>query len=119
MGKMLVLGAAANHDRYSHKAVKSLIRHGFEVVAVGFRSGFINDVEILTGLPEINDVDTVLLYMGEKRQKEYYDYLITLKPRRVIFNPGTKNPELKKILKKKGIETVEDCALIMLNSRSF
>ena len=57
--------------------------------------------------------------MGEKRQKEYYDYLITLKPRRVIFNPGTKNPELKKILKKKGIETVEDCALIMLNSRSF
>ena len=56
MGKMLVLGAAANHDRYSHKAVKSLIRNGFEAVAVGFKTGFINDVEILTGLPEISDV---------------------------------------------------------------
>ena len=119
MGKVIVLGATPNPRRHSNKAIKSLVRHDYEVVAVGFRSGFIDDVEILTGMPEISDVDTVLLYMGEKRQKEYYGYLENLNPRRVIFNPGTNNPELKSILKKKGIETVEDCALIMLNSYLF
>ncbi len=119
MGKMLVLAAATNPSRFSHKAVKSLVRNGYEVMAVGFRPGFIDDVEILTGMPEISDVDTVLLYMGEKRQREYYDYLYGLKPRRVIFNPGTKNPELRRLLKKKGIESLEDCALIMLSSGTF
>ena len=119
MGKMLVLGAAENPDRYSCKAVKSLDRNGYEVVAVGFKPGFIKEIEILAGTPEIIDVDTVLLYIGKKRQHEYYDYIAGLKPRRVIFNPGAENPELQDFLKEKGIEVVKDCALIMINTDSF
>jgi len=116
---MLVLGAAEKPERYSCKAVKSLARNGYEVVAVGFRKGFINDTEILTGMPEIQDVDTVLLYMGKSKQKEYYDYVISLNPRRVIFNPGAENREFQELLDQKGIETVKDCALIMINTDDF
>jgi predicted CoA-binding protein len=118
-GKMLVLGAAENPDRFSCKAVKSLDKNGFDVVAVGFRAGFIRDIEILTGKPEISDVDTVLLYLGAKKQAEYYDYILSLKPRRVIFNPGAENPELQDILKENGIDVVKDCALIMINTGAF
>jgi predicted CoA-binding protein len=119
MGKMLVLGAAEKPERYSCKAVKSLARNGYDVVAVGVRPGFIKDIEILTGTPEIEDVDTILLYMGEQKQREFYDYIIRLNPRRVIFNPGAENRELQDILEGKGIETVKDCALIMINTDSF
>jgi predicted CoA-binding protein len=119
MGKILVLGAAENPDRYSCKAVKALLRNSYDVVAVGFKPGKIKEIEILTGMPALEDVDTVLLYMGEKKQTEFYDYIIGLKPKRVIFNPGAENPELLKILKEKGIKVVKDCALIMINTDSF
>jgi predicted CoA-binding protein len=79
----------------------------------------IKDTEILTGMPEVEDVDTILIYMGMKKQLEFYDYIIQLKPRRVIFNPGAENPELQDILKEKGVEVVKDCALIMINTDSF
>jgi predicted CoA-binding protein len=119
MGKMLVLGATENPDRYGFKAVKALLRNDYEVVPVGFRSGFIKDVEILTGMPAVEDVDTILIYMGARKQLEFYDYIQDLKPRRVIFNPGAENPELQEILKEKGIKVVKDCALIMINTDSF
>ena len=119
MGNMLVLGAAENPDRYSCKVVKALDRNGYDVVAVGPRSGNINHIQILSGMPEIKDVDTVLLYLGAKKQFEFYNYISSLNPRRVIFNPGAENPELMEILKEEGIEAVKDCALIMINSDSF
>ena len=109
MGKILVPGAAGNPDRYSCMATKSLIRNGYEAVPVGFKSGFIKELEILTGMPEIDDVDTVLLYLDKKKQQEYYNYIIGLNPLRVIFNPGAENPELQSIL----------CALIMINNGVF
>jgi predicted CoA-binding protein len=116
---MVVLGAAEKPEKYSCKAVKSLDRDGFDVVAVGFKPGYIKDIEILTGTPEIEDVDTVLLYMGEKKQQEFYDYIIGLNPRRVIFNPGAENPEFQDMLKENGIEVLKDCALVMINTGSF
>ncbi len=116
---MMVLGAVENPDRFSCKAVKSLDRNGYDVVAVGLQEGYIKDIEILTGMPGVDDVDTVLLYMGKKKQEAYYDYLVSLNPRRVIFNPGTENPELQEILGEKGVEVVVDCALIMINTGSF
>jgi len=119
MGKMIVLGATENPDRFSCKAVKALLRNDYEVVPVGFRKGFIKEIEILTGKPQFEDVDTVLIYMGAKKQKEFYDYIQDLKPRRVIFNPGAENPELQDLLKSQGIETVKDCALILINTDSF
>ena len=116
---MLVLGAAEKPERYSCKAVKSLYKRGYEPVAVGFKPGFIRETEILTGKPEIEDVDTVLLYLGKNKQMEYADYVVSLNPRRVIFNPGTENPELQEMLKEKGIEVVKDCALVMLSTNTF
>jgi len=119
MGKTLVLGASPVESRFSYKAVKALIRLEEDVVAVGKKSGEIKGLEIQTGMPQIDDVDTVLLYVGEQGQSEYYDYLIGLQPRRIIFNPGTRNKEFEAMCTENGIEAVADCALIMLNSGEF
>ena len=119
MSKSVVLGASPVHSRYSNKAVRSLLKRDFEVVPVGTKSGEIKELEILTGKPDIKDVDTVLLYLAPNRQPEYYDYVIGLKPRRVIFNPGTHNPEFISLVKENGIDAVEDCALIMLNAGEY
>ena len=119
MSKSVVLGASSNHSRYSNKAVRSLLKRDHEVVPVGTKTGEIKELEILTGKPVIPDVDTVLLYLAPNRQSEYYDYVLSLKPRRVIFNPGTHNPEFIDLVKENGIEAVEDCALIMLNSGEY
>lgn len=118
-GKTVVLGAAENPDRYSCKAVKALLRNDYEVVPVGFRAGLIKDIEILTGKPHVEDVDTILIYMGARKQTDFYEYILNLKPRRVVFNPGAENPELQDILKEKGIEVVKDCALIMINTDHY
>jgi predicted CoA-binding protein len=118
-GKTVVLGASPNPVRFSYKAVKSLLRHDKQVVAVGFRDGLIEEEEILVGQPEIQDVHTVSIYIGSSRQTEYYDYIISLKPERVIFNPGTINPEFMAKLKNQGIEPVNACMLVMLNEGEF
>ncbi len=117
--KTLVLGASPNPIRFSHKAVKSLLRHEQEVVAVGFREGLIVDEEILVGMPHIEDVHTVSIYIGSSRQADYYDYIISLKPKRVIFNPGTINPEFMGRLKQAGIEPLAECMLVLLNEEDY
>ncbi len=119
MSKSVVLGASPDHSRYSNKAVRSLLKRDHEVIPVGKKSGEIKELEIKTGKPDIPDVDTVLLYLPPDRQSEYYDYVIGLKPRRVIFNPGTHNKEFIDLVKENGIEAVEDCALIMLNTGDY
>ncbi|MEN8157785.1 MAG: CoA-binding protein [Bacteroidota bacterium] len=118
-GKTVVLGASPNPIRFSHKAVKSLMRNDEEVVPVGFRDGLIEEKEILVGKPHIEDVHTVAIYLGSSRQSDYYDYVISLKPERVIFNPGTVNPEFMAKLKNKGIEPVNSCTLVMLNEGEY
>jgi len=117
--KTVILGASPNPVRFSHKAVKSLLRHEHEVVAVGFRKGEIVDEDILVGQPPIEDVHTVSIYIGSSRQEDYYDYIIGLKPSRVIFNPGTVNPEFMGRLKNKGIEPLNACMLVMLNDGEY
>ncbi|MBA7484770.1 hypothetical protein ES707_20301 [subsurface metagenome] len=119
MGKILVLGASPKETRFSYKAVKTLIRLECDVVAVGKKEGDIRGVEIQTGMPQIEDVDDIILYLSSSAQVEYYDYIVGLKPGRVIFNPGTYNQELIDMCKDKDIEPVVDCALIMLNSGTF
>ena len=117
--KTMVLGASPNPVRFSHKAVKSLLRHDQEVVAVGFREGMIADQEILVGMPRIENVHTVSIYIGSSRQADYYDYIISLKPKRVIFNPGTINPEFMGRLNREGIEPVAECMLVLLNDGEY
>jgi predicted CoA-binding protein len=117
--KTVVIGASENTSRYSNMAVRSLLRHGKEVAAVGLKAGEIDGVKILTGKPPIENVDTVTMYVGEKNQPELYDYILSLKPKRIIFNPGAENPELEKIAEENGIEVVEACTLVMLSIGNY
>src|SRR5690606_32115141 len=113
--KTLVLGASENPSRYSNMAIKRLRAHGHEVVAIGRRKGKVTDVEILEKKADIQNVDTVTIYMNEQNQKEFEDYIISLKPKRIIFNPGAENYNLLLKAKRAGIQPVEACTLVMLN----
>lgn len=117
--KILVLGASPNPTRYSFKAVKKLLEYNYEVVAIGLRETTIDSVQIYKGQPDLQDIHTITLYMSPENQEQYLDYLIGLKPQRIIFNPGTYNPKLDRMAKAAGIETEEDCTLIMLELENF
>jgi predicted CoA-binding protein len=117
--KTIVIGASPNESRYSYKAVRLLKHYGHEVIPVGIREGMIDEQKILTGKPTIEQVHTVTLYVGIEKQNAYYDYIFSLYPKRIIFNPGTENDEFAKRADSKGIETITDCTLVMLNSGRF
>lgn len=117
--KTLVLGASENPARYSNMAINRLLAYKHPVIAIGKRKGQVNGVEIITEHPEMNDIDTVTLYMNPTNQKPYYDYILALHPRRVIFNPGTENDELERKLVQKGIITQEACTLVMLSTGQY
>lgn len=115
----LVFGASVKPDRYSHMAVSKLRNYKHDVVAFGMSSGEVSGVQIDTELITYNDVDTITLYMNPKRQKEYYKYLIGLRPRRVLFNPGTENPEFYAELRKHNITYEEACTLVLLSTNQY
>ncbi|MCH7535295.1 MAG: CoA-binding protein [Bacteroidetes bacterium] len=115
----LVLGASPKEDRYSNRAVKALKSHGFEVVAVGRGVGEIDGVEIQQGQPHIENVDTVTLYIGPQHQPEFYEYMLNLKPRRIIMNPGTENDELERKAKDQGIIVENACTLVLLSIGNY
>ena len=117
--KTLVLGASQNPQRYSNMAVKKLAAHGHPVIAIGRRAGNINDIDIITEWPKQADVDTVTLYLNPENQKPYYEYIISLKPRRIIFNPGTENDELENLAAKQGIPTTQACTLVLLSTDQY
>lgn len=117
--KTLVVGASEKPHRYSNKAIRKLLRYGHEVVPLAPRNGQVAGVPFVTGFPKIEDVHTVTLYIGPARQSAYYDYLIALKPKRIIFNPGTENPVLLQKAQENGIETIENCTLVMLETLLF
>lgn len=114
MEKILVLGASPNPVRYSHRAVHSLKTARYIPVPLGVRDGKIAGHPILTGMPELSDIAGVTLYLNARRQSDYYDYILGLSPRYVIFNPGTENPEFAKMLHDSGIEPIVACNLTML-----
>ncbi len=117
--KTLVIGASTNPERYSNMAVHSLRSHHHDVVALAKRAGNVADVKIQTEFPVSGDIHTVTMYLGEKHQQEYYKLLLDLKPERVIFNPGAENFELSDMLEMNGIETIEGCTLVMLNTGQY
>ena len=117
--KTLVIGGSIKPERYSNKAIKKLHRYGHSVVSIGLRSGEVADVNIETGFPDFKNIHTITLYVGIRNQPQYYDYIIGLHPKRIIFNPGTENPEFEGLAIKSGIETIEHCTLIMLGEGSY
>lgn len=115
----LVLGASENPSRYANKAVRLLRAHKHEVFAIGRESGYIDEVEIQTVFPQNVEVDTVTLYLNPTHQKDFYQRIIHLKPRRIIFNPGTENDEFEKLAQQQGIQTEEACTLVLLNTNQY
>lgn len=117
--KTVVLGASEKSDRYSNMAVKKLAANNHSVIAIGNKEGFINDIKIIKDNPSVKDVDTVTLYLNPINQKPYYDYILQLNPKRIIFNPGTENEELEKLAAAKGIKTMEACTLVLLSTNQY
>lgn len=115
MKKTLVLGASDNPARYSFRAMHMLKNHGHEVVPVGIRKGEVAGMTIHTDRPQEKDIDTVTLYIGPQNQPGWYDYILGLQPRRILFNPGTENPELERLAQARGIQTEEACTLVLLS----
>lgn len=119
MKKTLVLGASPNPSRVSHTAIYRLQSNGHEVQALGVRPGNIDGIEIQLGRPTLEDIHTITLYLNPQRQTEYYDYILQLKPERLVFNPGTENPELMRLAKDNGIEVSIGCMLVMLATERY
>ena len=117
--KTLVLGASDNPSRYSYLAIQRLRNHGHPVTALGRKHTMVEDVTIETGKKQFDNIDTVTLYLNPQHQREYYDYILSLKPKRIIFNPGTENDELVDLAKKKNIQVVEGCTLVMLSTNQY
>jgi predicted CoA-binding protein len=117
--KTLVLGASQNPQRYSYLAMQRLAAHQHPVVALGAKRGRVGDTEIETEKKPFEDIDTVTLYLNPLRQKEYYDYILSLHPKRIIFNPGAENDELAELAEKEGIKAQEACTLVLLSTGQF
>lgn len=115
----LVLGASTNPSRYSFICINELVKYGHPVTAIGLREGEVAGINIQTGLPEVEGVHTITLYLGPANQPPFYDYILKLKPQRLIFNPGTWNPELAYKASDAGIIVEPKCTLIMLSSGFF
>lgn len=119
MKRTVVLGASPNPARVSNGAVIKLINQGHEVIPIGNREGEIGGLEILTGTPVVEEVHTITLYLNPQRQKQYYDYILNMQPKRIIFNPGTENPELVRLAEERGIEAEYACTLVMLALQDY
>lgn len=117
--KTLVLGASANPVRYSYLAINRLKNNQHPVIAIGKKKGTVAGITIETEKIKLEDIDTVTLYLNPDHQKEYYDYIISLHPNRIIFNPGTENEELADLAVKNNIKPLEACTLVMLSTGQY
>lgn len=119
MKKTLIIGASPDPSRYAYKAAHMLTRFNHEIVNVGIKRGEVAGVEIEKPGEIHSDIDTITLYIGPALQTQYHDYILDTKPKRVIFNPGTENYELEKLLDAHGIEPMEACTLVLLSTGQY
>ena len=117
--KTLILGASSNPDRYSYLALKKLKANKHSVVALGKRKGNVDGINIETEQKNVEDIDTITLYLNANNQKPFYDYILSLHPRRIIFNPGAENEELTALASQNNIKTLEACTLVLLSTGQY
>ena len=117
--KTLVLGATTKPERYAFKAVNMLVDKGHSVLALGQNAGEVAGVKIQTKAIPLKNIDTVTLYLNPTRQRDYYNYIVEAKPKRVIFNPGTENPEFYQLLKLNDIKVEVACTLVLLTTNQY
>ncbi len=120
MKKMtVVIGASPNPTRYAYKAVVALSNEGHTVFPIGIKKGIINGIDIITDRPKIKNVDTVTIYLSKKHQQEEYDYILNLKPKRLIFNPGSENETLNRLALEQKIQTDHACTLVLVRTGQY
>lgn len=117
--KTLVIGASDHPSRYSYLAISRLRGHGHPVLGIGSREGKVGDVSFSKQRPEDRDINTITLYLNSRRQEDYYDYILSLNPERIIFNPGTENETLERLAAEKGIQVMEACTLVLLSTGAY
>jgi len=119
--RTVIVGATPNSSRYAYLAAEMLTDFDHEIIPIGIKKGEVMGRKILNirEKPVITDVDTITLYIGPHHQSEWYEYLISLKPKRIIFNPGTENNEFENLAEENGIEVVEGCTLVMLRTHQY
>jgi predicted CoA-binding protein len=117
--KTLIIGASSNPDRYAYKAAERLSKLGYEFFLVGVKRGNVFGIEIAPYGTKIREVHTITLYINPTVQAQYYEYILSLNPTRIIFNPGTENKELEILAQEKGIEVIEACTLVMLATHQY
>lgn len=115
----LVLGASLKPERYSHMAILNLRRHGQAVIAVGLREGQVADVPVVKDIPADAAVHTVTMYLNAQNQEPWQQRILAMRPKRIIFNPGAENPAFEKAAEATGIEVLEACTLVMLNTGQY
>ena len=115
----LIVGASSNPERYSFMATHLLKSYGHKVYAYGIKKGMIEEEPIQLEWPVAGTIDTITLYLGTAAQKPIYDTILGIQPRRIIFNPGTENPELEALAQERGIQTLEACTLVMLKTNQY
>ena len=119
MKTTLVIGASTNKERYSNKCIRLLTEHKIKTFALGNKEGNVYTIDIQTGFPNFENINTVAIYLSPKNQEKYIDYLISLKPQRILFPPGTENPEFEIKAQANGIMTEQACPLVMLNIGTY
>ena len=119
MKQTLVLGATPNPSRYAYKAIHALKEAGHPVVPVGIKNGSVAGQEIIQGKEQQEGIHTITLYVGPQNQDEWISYIVNNNPQRVIFNPGTENPDLMKVLNEQDIDFEEACTLVLLASNQY
>ena len=119
MKKTLVMGASDNPQRYSFLAINRLRSKGYPVVAIGKKQVKVGDVDVDTEQKPFSEIDTVTLYLNSRLQEQYYDYILSLHPKRIIFNPGAENPALERLAKANGIQPMHACTLVLLSTGQY
>ncbi len=121
MKKTLIVGATTNPGRYAYIAAEMLVEYGNEIIPIGIKKGEVFGKQILDlrSKPVLEGVDTITLYIGPDHQPEWYDYLLSLKPARIIFNPGTENEAFEKMAEDQGAEALQACTLVLLRSHQY
>ncbi len=117
--RTLVLGVSSRPGKRSYNMVRKLAAKGYDVIAIGYTDGMVEDVPVLTGQPFVKDVHTVIPYLKPEKQGQYYDYILKLKPARIIFNAKTENEELRKLARDNNIETLYACSLVMIGMDEY
>lgn len=119
--KTLIVGASTNSSRYAFIAAQMLTDYKHAIVLIGIKKGEVlgNTILDIRTRPVLQDIDTITLYVGPQHQPQWYDYLLSLSPKRIIFNPGTENQEFEKLAEERGVEAIEACTLVMLSTGQY